>query len=90
MLNGAQWWAYSIGMLCRPSGVVRPSTIFKDLLQNCWAYQSQNSCRASIVKFYSEHLGHMTKMAATPIFGGNPSKILFSGTKGPMTLGLGM
>ena len=34
--------------------------------------------------------GHMTKMAATPIYGNNPLKIFFSGTKGPMTLGLGM
>ena len=38
-------------------------------------------------KVCSGHLGHMTKMAATPIYGKNPSKILFSGTKGPMTLG---
>ena len=30
----------------------------------------------------------MTKMAATPIYGENPLKI-FSGTKWPMTLGLG-
>ena len=32
----------------------------------------------------------MTKVAATPIYGKNPLKIFFSGTKGPMTLGLGM
>ena len=35
----------------------------------------------------SGHLGHMTKMAATSICG---KKIFFSGTKGPMTLGLDM
>ena len=40
-------------------------------------------------KVYSGHLGHMTKMAATPINGKNQSKI-FSGTKGSVTLGLGM
>ena len=34
--------------------------------------------------------GYMTKMEATPICGKNSSKIFFSGTKGPMTLGLGM
>ena len=33
-------------------------------------------------------LGHMTKMAATPIYG--PLKIFFSGTKGPIILELGM
>ena len=35
-------------------------------------------------------LGHMTKMATTPLYGKNALKIFFSGTKGPMTLGLGM
>ena len=35
-------------------------------------------------------LGHMTKMAAMPIYGKNPSKILLSGTKGPMTMWLDM
>ena len=37
-------------------------------------------------------LGHMTKVAATPIhvYGKNPLNIFFSGTKGQMTLGLGM
>ena len=36
----------------------------------------------------SQHLGHMSKMTATPIYGKNPLNI--SGTKGPMALGLGM
>ena len=35
-------------------------------------------------------LSHMTKMAAMPIYGKNTSKILFSRTKGPVTLWLGM
>ena len=35
-------------------------------------------------------LGHMTKMAPTPIYGKNPFKIVFSRTKGPMTSRLGM
>ena len=39
-------------------------------------------------KFFSPHLGHMTKMAATHIYGKNPLKVIF-GTKGPMALGLG-
>ena len=41
-------------------------------------------------KVFSRGLVHMTKMAATPIYGKNPSKIFFSRTKGPMTLWLGM
>ena len=32
----------------------------------------------------------MTTMAAMPIYGKNLKKIFFSGTKGPMTLNLGM
>ena len=35
------------------------------------------------------HLGHMTKVATMPIYGKNPLKI-FTKTKGPMALGLGM
>ena len=33
--------------------------------------------------------GHMTKMAAMPIYGKNPSKF-FSGTTGPISTKLGM
>ena len=35
-------------------------------------------------------LGHMTKMAAMPIYGRNPSNILFSGTAGPISTKLSM
>ena len=41
-------------------------------------------------KFCSRHLGHMTKMAATPIYGKNPSKTFFSGIGGPISTKLGM
>ena len=40
--------------------------------------------------FCSRHLGHMTKMAVTPIYGKNPSKIFFSRTGGPIFSKLGM
>ena len=40
--------------------------------------------------FCSRHQGHMTKMAATPIYGKNPSKIFFSRTGGPIFTKLGM
>ena len=32
----------------------------------------------------------MTKMAATPIYGKNPSKIFLSGTGGPISTKIGM
>ena len=41
-------------------------------------------------KVCSRGLGHMTKMATTPMYGKNPSKIFFSRSKRPMTLWLGM
>ena len=40
--------------------------------------------------FCSQHLGHMTKMAAMPIYGKNPSKIFFSRTCRPIFTKLGM
>ena len=42
------------------------------------------------MKVCSGDMGHMTKMAAMPIYRKNPLKVLFSGTKVPMTLGLNM
>ena len=41
-------------------------------------------------KFVQNGPGHMTKMAASPIYGKNPLKIFFSRTRRQMTLGLGM
>ena len=42
------------------------------------------------MKTYKHDAGHMTKMAAMPIFGKNPSKIFFSGTSRPISTKLGM
>ena len=42
------------------------------------------------MKVFSPHLSLMTKMVATPIYGKNFLKIFFSGTEGPVALGLGM
>ena len=41
-------------------------------------------------KVCSNSPGHMTKLAAMPIYGQNLKKIFFSGIKRPMTLKLGM
>ena len=41
-------------------------------------------------KFCSRHLGHMTKMAATPKYGENLSKIFFSQTGGSISTKLSM
>ena len=73
----------------------RPSVhIFKHLhLQNRLGDQSQILCGASLgrgTKVRLRHLGHMTKMAATPMYGKNPSKSSFSRTGGPISTKLGM
>ena len=41
-------------------------------------------------KKFSRHMGHMTKMATTPIYGKNPSKIFFSRTSRLISTKLGM
>ena len=43
-----------------------------------------------LAKIYTKYFGHMTKMAAMPIYGKNLLKIFFSSTRRPVTLGLGM
>ena len=72
------------------------STIFKYLLlRNLWASRSQISIAAS-VGWGNESSGEQgvwvtwPKMAATPTYGIKNHFKIFSGTKGPMTLGLGM
>ena len=42
------------------------------------------------MKVCSNGPGHMTNMAAMPVYGKNHKKIFFSGTKQPMTLTVGM
>ena len=41
-------------------------------------------------KIYTKYFGHMTKMAARPIYGKNLLKIFISRTRRPVTLSLGM
>ena len=43
-----------------------------------------------LAKICTKYIGHMTKMAATPIYGKNLLKIFFFRTRRPVTLRLGM
>ena len=43
-----------------------------------------------LAKIYTKYFGHITKMAATSIYGKNPLKAFFSRTRRPITLRLGM
>ena len=82
----------------RPS-VVRPSVVRRPPFSKIFSSETAWPIKA---KFYMKHLweggtnvyinnpGHMTKMAAMPIYGKNPSKIFFSGITGPISTKLGM
>ena len=79
----AHRWAYRILMVRRPSVVVvvRRKQFQTSSSQKPLAQSSQILCGASLgkgTKVCSRHLGHMTKMVATPIYSKNPSKIFFS------------
>ena len=83
----------------RPSVVRRPSSVRRPHFSKIFSSETAWPIKA---KFYMKHLweggtnvyinnpGHMTKMAAMPIYGKNPSKIFFSGTTGPISTKLGM
>ena len=95
----AHWWAYSIGrypssVLCRTSFVVRLSTF-----SNIFSSEATGPIEAKLyvevlwvgeTKVPSNGYGHMTKMAAMPIYGKNLKNIFFSRTKRPLTLNLGI
>ena len=76
--------------LWRPS-VVRPSVnIFKHLIPKTTGPIELKFHMDTGTKVCSNGPGHMTKMAATPIYGKNSLKIFFSRARRPMTLRLGM
>ena len=78
----------------RRLSVVRPSTI-----SNIFSSETtgrielkfhMETPKDGVTKICSIGPGHMTKMAAMPIYGKNPLKIFFFRTRRPMTTGLGM
>ena len=86
-------------LIVYPCSVVRPSSVRRPPFSKIFFSETAWPIKA---KFYRKHLweggtnvyinnpGHMTKMAAMPIYGKNPSKIFFSGTTGPISTKLGM
>ena len=77
-----------------PSSVVRPftfSNIFSS--ETAWPIKAKFYVEPPWeggTKVYINGPGHMTKMAAMPIYGKNPSKIFFSRTGGLIFTKLGM
>ena len=79
----------------RPSSVVRPSFTISNIFfsKTAWSIKAKFYVEPPWVegtKVCLRLLGHMTKMAATPIYAKNPSKIFFSRTGGPIFTKLGM
>ena len=74
------------GVRRRPSSVRRPqcSNIFSETAWPIKAKFYVEPLWVGGMKFCSRHLGHVTKMVATPIYRKNPSKIFFSRTGGPI------
>ena len=73
---------------------VRPSSTFSNIFssETAWPIKAKFYVEPPWeggTKVYINGPGHMTKMAATPIYGKNPSKI-FSRTGGPIFMKLGM
>ena len=52
--------------------------------------QTSKHLRNEGINVYIRNPGHMTKMAAMPIYGKNPSKIFFSECSGQISKKLGM
>ena len=81
-------------MLWSPSLSVRPSaSTISNISENAWAIKAKFYVEPPWVggtKFCLWYLGHMNKMAATPIYGKKPSKIFLSGTAGPIATKRGM
>ena len=75
----------------RPSVRRRPSVVRPSTISNIFSSETAWPIKAKFyvefpweggTKVYINGPGHMTKMAATPIYGKNPSKIFFSRTGG--------
>ena len=86
----AHRWAYRIPM---DPASVRPSSVRPFTFSNIFSSETAWPIKAKLyvkppweggTKVYINGPGHMTKMAATPIYGKNPSKIFFSRTGGPI------
>ena len=58
--------------------------------KHCVIFNQILYVRCMETRIYKHDAGRMTKMAAMPIFGKNPSKIFFTGTSRPISMKLGM
>ena len=64
--------------------------IFSETTVPIWTIFCMQAIKYKEMKIWWHDAGHMTKMAAMPIYGKNPSKIFFSRTGRPIFRKLGM
>ena len=92
-LIGYPWSGVRPSVVRCPSSVVRPQCSKIFFSKTAWPIKAKFYVEPPWVggtKVCSRHLGHMTKMAAMPIYGKNPPKIFFSRTGGQIFMKLGM
>ena len=87
-------WVLEVKVITWPWPKVVYIQNFKpDFLRNYFADLNQNlyeNFRYKEMKIWWNNAGHMTKMAAMPIYGKNPLEIFFSRTGRPIFTKLGM
>ena len=66
----------------KPNFLINFYAILNQILYESFQVQGNENCK--------HDAGHMTKMAAMPLYGKNPLKIFFSGTGWPISTKLGM
>ena len=81
------------GLICPHPGAIYLyiSIIFKH--ETTWPIKAKfyvKHLKDGVINVYINNQGHMTKMAARPIYGKNLSKIFFSGTSGQISRKLGL
>ena len=64
--------------------------IFSETTVLIWTKLCMKAFKYKEMKIWWHDAGHMTKMAAMPLYGKNPLKIFFSGTGRPISTKLGM
>ena len=86
-----EYWSSSsfLDLVPRSCTYKNSNWIFSETTVPIWTKFCMNAFRYMEIKIWWHDAGHMTKMASTPIYGKNPSKIFFSGTRGPISTLLG-
>ena len=84
------WRSRSFNLGPRSCTYKNSNRIFSETTVLIWTKLCMKAFKYKEMKFWWHDAGHMTKMAAMPIYGKNPLKVFFSGTGRPISMKLGM